>query len=162
MGESAGGNIVYNAGLMAAHRVEDLKPLIIKGLVLIQPYFGGLELTGSELRLANDVVLPLDVNELMWSMALPVGANRGHEYCNPAVGGGSDLLDRVRDLGWRVGLLASDGDPLFDRDVELAKLMEKKGIKVKSMQSKRDSHGVFVSDHTKRKDLYNFVMEFLS
>ncbi|KAJ8440062.1 hypothetical protein Cgig2_025541 [Carnegiea gigantea] len=120
---------------MAADRVDDLKPLILKGIVMIQPYFGGSELSGSELRLINDLVLPLDANELMWSLTLPVGATRNHEYCNPTLGGGSGLLDRVWDLEWRVGMVTSDGDPLFDRAVELVKLMEKRGIGLKSLLS---------------------------
>lgn len=161
-GESAGGNIVYHAGLMAADRVNDLRPLIVKGIVMIQPYFGGSELSGSELRLVNDPVLPLDVNELMWSLALPVGATRNHEYCDPTLRGGSGLLDRVRDLEWQVGMITSDGDPLFDRAVELVKLMEKRGIRIKSSLSEGDSHGAFLSDLTKTNDLYDFVMDFLS
>uniref|UniRef100_A0A803M0M7 Alpha/beta hydrolase fold-3 domain-containing protein n=1 Tax=Chenopodium quinoa TaxID=63459 RepID=A0A803M0M7_CHEQI len=43
MGDSAGGNIVYHTGLMAAAQVDELKPLMINGLILIQPYFSGVE-----------------------------------------------------------------------------------------------------------------------
>ena len=147
---------------MAADRVDALKPLIVKSLVMIQPYFGGSERSGSELRLINDPVLPLDVNELLWTLALPVGASRSHDYCDPTVGGGSGLLDRARELGWRVGVIASDGDPLFDRIVELVKLMETRGVRVKSLLSNGDSHGAFLSDPAKTEILYDFVMDFLS
>ena len=99
MGESAGGNIVYHVGLRTADRGDYLKPLIIKGLVLIQPFFGGLTRTASELRLQDDPYLPLHVTELMWNLGLPLRANRSHEYCDPRVAGGSRLLDRVRDFG---------------------------------------------------------------
>ena len=88
-------------------------------------------------------------------------ATRNPEYCNPTLGGGSSLLDRVRDLEWRVGMITSDGDPLFDRAVELVKLMEKRGMRVKSLLSEGDSHLAFLSDLAKTNDLYDFVMDFL-
>ncbi|KAL2920570.1 Carboxylesterase 1 [Bienertia sinuspersici] len=145
MGDSAGANIVYNVGLRAIVHVDDLKPLIIKGLILVQPYFSGLDRTGSELRLVNDPVLPLVANDFCWGLALPVGENRGHEYCDPFKDDGSGLLDRVRDLGWRVWVVSCDGDPLYDRSVELVKLMEKRGVNVKAMFCEGGEHGMFNS-----------------
>ncbi|KAL4604300.1 hypothetical protein ACB092_10G183600 [Castanea dentata] len=62
MGTSAGGNVAYHAGLRR---------------------------TESELRLVNDPVLPLFVNDLMWELSLQIGVDLDHEYCNPTVGGGS-------------------------------------------------------------------------
>ncbi|KAL2920569.1 Carboxylesterase 1 [Bienertia sinuspersici] len=166
MGDSAGANIVYNVGLRATVHVDDLKPLIIKGLILVQPYFSGLDRTESELRLVNDSILPLVANDLGWELALPVGENRGHEYSDPVKDGGSGLLDRVRDLGWQVWVVSCDGDPLYDRSVELVKLMEKRGLSVKSMFLEGGKHGMFVGDpndtNFKATELLNFVMGFFS
>jgi acetyl esterase/lipase len=92
MGSSAGGNIAYHAGLRAADEVGHLEPLKIRGLILQQPFFGGIQRTGSELRLVNDPALPPSVSDLMWELSLPIGVDRDHEYCNPTVGGGSKLL----------------------------------------------------------------------
>ncbi|KAK9672705.1 hypothetical protein RND81_12G118500 [Saponaria officinalis] len=162
VGESAGGNIVYHVGLMLAVKINDFRPLIITRLVLIQPYFGGFDRTESEVRLVNDPVLPLVVNDLMWDLSLPVGVNRSHEYCDPFVGGGSSLLDRVRDLGWWVGVTGCDGDPLFDRNVEFVKLLEKRGLDVKSKFDEGGYHGMFVSNAKKMEELFEFIMQFLS
>ncbi|XP_074319632.1 carboxylesterase 1-like [Silene latifolia] len=162
IGESAGGNIAYHAGLRAAVRVNEFKPLDILGLVLVQPYFGGIDRTGSEIRLVNDATLPLSANDLMWDLSLPVGMNRSHVYCDPFVGGGSSLLDRVRDLGWRVGVIGCDGDPLFDRNVEFVKLLENRGLNVKSMFDQGGFHGMFVSNSTKMKELFDFVTQFIT
>ncbi|KNA24632.1 hypothetical protein SOVF_014060 [Spinacia oleracea] len=160
MGESAGGNIVYHAGLKAANQINDFKPLIIKAMILIQPYFGGVDRTESEIRLGNDVALPLVVNDLMWDLALPVGSNRTHEYCDPFVGDGLKLWDRVRDLGWEIGVAGCDGDPLFDRNVELVKVLERRGLSVRAMFDKGGSHGMFVSDISKTIELFEFVNKF--
>ncbi|CAL5404923.1 unnamed protein product [Camellia sinensis] len=54
MGTSAGANIAYHAGLLAAQVTDDLQPLKIKGLILHHPFFGGLQRVGSELGLIKD------------------------------------------------------------------------------------------------------------
>ncbi|TKY51231.1 Carboxylesterase 1 [Spatholobus suberectus] len=89
MGDSAGGNIAYNAGLRAAAEVDRIKPLKIQGLVLIQPFFGGTKRTPSESRLAEDKVIPLPITDLMWNLSLPVGVDRDYVYSNPVVDGGA-------------------------------------------------------------------------
>ena len=97
MGTSAGGNVAYHAGLRVASEVENLQLLIlIKGLILHQPFFGATQRTESELRLVSDPVLPLFVNDLMWELSLPIGVDRDHEYCNSTVGGGSQRLEKIR------------------------------------------------------------------
>ncbi|KAJ4717207.1 carboxylesterase 1-like [Melia azedarach] len=132
MGESAGGNIAYHTGLRAAAEVDNLLPLKIKGLILNSPYFGGINRTESELRLGNNPVSPLCVNDLMWELSLPIGADRDHEYCNPTVGGGLKLLDQFKLLGWKVLVTGGNEDPLIDRHIELTKLIAEKGVKVVS------------------------------
>ncbi|XP_074318982.1 carboxylesterase 1-like [Silene latifolia] len=163
MGESAGGNITYHVGLKAAVQSNDFKPLVIKGLVLIQPFFGGLDRTGSEIRLENDPILRLEICDFMWELSLPVGTDRDHEYCNPSRDGGSRLVDRVRDLGWWVIVVSCDGDPLFDRCVELAKLLENKVVNVRTMFSEGGQHGIYVmfagGDSGERIEVLDFVKE---
>ena len=91
-----GGNIAYHVGLRASTAVGDFEPLKIKGLILHHPFFGGSKRTESKLRLLNTPVLPLCNTDLMWKLALPIGVDRDHEYCNPTVGG---RFDQIRELG---------------------------------------------------------------
>ncbi|KAH9678021.1 putative carboxylesterase 120 [Citrus sinensis] len=58
MGDSGGGNVAYHAALLAAAQVDDLLPLKIRGLILLKPFFGGVKRTESELRLANQPIVP--------------------------------------------------------------------------------------------------------
>lgn len=159
MGESAGGNIAYHAGLRAADSAEQLKPLQIRGLVLIQPYFGGTKRTESETRLEEDPVLPMSVCDLMWELSLPVGSSLDHEYCNPTVGGGSSAIEMVRELGWRVVVTAVDGDPLFDREVELAKLLEKKGGVVAGVYRAGFHHGIYLTDRALAREMFHIMVD---
>ncbi|KAL4562771.1 hypothetical protein LXL04_026801 [Taraxacum kok-saghyz] len=105
MGSSAGGNIVYNAGLRALD--IDLSPINIIGLIMNEAFFGGIERTESELRLANDHIVPLTVCDLMWSLALPKGSysgdplvDRQKEFANMLEAHGVHVTRKFDDEGF--------------------------------------------------------------
>ncbi|WVZ15418.1 hypothetical protein V8G54_012984 [Vigna mungo] len=161
MGSSAGGNIAYNAGLRAAAAADYQIPKI-KGLILVQPFFGGTQRTGSERRLANEPHLGQCFNYAMWELSLPVGVDRDHEYCNPTAGNGPARLELIERVGWWVLVTGCGGDPLVDRQVQLVKLMKKKGVKVVGHFSPGDYHGIQDSDPLKAKELYRVIKTFIS
>lgn len=158
MGSSSGGNLAYRTGLRAA---DDLEPLKIRGLILHQPFFGGSRKVESELRLVNDPVLFPGVSDLMWGLALPIGADLDHEYCNPTADKGSKVLDKVVSVGWRVLVTGCDGDPLIDRQIGLVKLMEEKGVKVVSKFGAGGHHGVDFMKPAKAQALFLVIKEFI-
>ena len=161
MGMSAGGNIAYHAGLRVAAEADRLGPLNIKGLILQQPFFGGTQRSESELRLVDDPKLPLCVTDLMWELSLPIGVDRDHEYCNPTVGGGSKLLEKIRLLGWKVLVTGCDGDHLFDHQVKLAKLLEEHGVHVVGHFGVGGCHGVDFHDSSRGKAFLEQVKNFI-
>ncbi|KAF9614866.1 hypothetical protein IFM89_020963 [Coptis chinensis] len=67
MGSSACGNIAYHANLQALS--VDLEPLKIRGCILNQPYFSGMQTTKFEMRLINDEYFPLAVSDLIWELS---------------------------------------------------------------------------------------------
>ncbi|KAF3433075.1 hypothetical protein FNV43_RR24177 [Rhamnella rubrinervis] len=160
MGTSAGANIAYHAALRACEAAEDLGPLKIRGLLLHHPFIGGVERTGSELRMENDPMLPLYVCDEAWSFSLPVGADRDHEFCNPMVGGGSDYFDRIRVMGLRAFVSACYGDPLIDRQMELVKMLEEKGVETVTYYCE-GSHGLEITDPSKAQDLFRVLKCFI-
>ncbi|XP_061373982.1 carboxylesterase 1-like [Gastrolobium bilobum] len=162
MGESAGGNIAYNAGLRAAAEVDKIKPLKIQGLVLIQPFFGGTKRTPSELRHADDSTIPLPITDLMWNLSLPIGVDRDYEYSNPTVTAGAKVLDQIKLLGWRFAVFGCDGDPLLDRGKELVKLLEDKGMHVVGQFYGGGRHGIFVGDPSMSEKVFDLVKSFYS
>ncbi|KAL5811074.1 hypothetical protein ACOSQ4_027642 [Xanthoceras sorbifolium] len=161
MGDSAGGNITYYAGLRAAAEVDHLFPLKIRGLILHQPFFGGVKRTGSEIRLFNNANLPVCATDLLWELSLPVGANRDHEYSNPTVEGGSKVLDQIKWLGWKVMVTGCDGDPLIDRQIEAVKLMEQKGVQVVGHFVGGGFHGVEFVDCSKAEAFLGLLKSFV-
>lgn len=90
-GDSAGGNIAHHVALRAAGK--DLGRLSLKGLVLIQPFFGGEERTSAELRLKNVPIVSVESLDWHWKAYLPEGANRDHPSCNIFGPNSPDLSD---------------------------------------------------------------------
>ncbi|XP_051143324.1 probable carboxylesterase 120 [Andrographis paniculata] len=162
MGSSAGGNIAYHVGLRAISTVDDLLPLKIRGLILQQPFFGGVERTASEIRLVKDRVLPPVSSDVAWDLSLPAGADRDHEYCNPTAAGISpDLVEKMRNQRWKVLVTGYEGDPMIDRHVELSRTLKEKGIDVEDDFRDGGCHGLEHFDQSAAKMFYAVVKKFV-
>ncbi|WVZ14079.1 hypothetical protein V8G54_011645 [Vigna mungo] len=162
MGNSAGATIAYHTGLRAVEEVNDLDRVKIQGLILRQPFFGGVQRTESELRLDNNPLIPLCVTDSMWELALPIGADRDHEYCSVRAGNGVEKFEKMKELGWRVLVSGNNGDPLVDRDKELVQLMEEKGVKVVKDFQEEGCHGVELFDPLKANHFIDLVKHFIN
>lgn len=157
MGSSAGGNIAYHVALRAVECADELMPLKIRGVILHQPFFGGAERTPSEIRLAEDMVFPPAGADIMWDLGLPIGADRDHEFCNPIRAVKLELLNKLKDQGWRFLVTGCDGDPLIDRQIELAKMLRENGIDVVEKFSVGGFHGYELFDESKAAILFGVL-----
>ncbi|KAL0379615.1 UNVERIFIED_CONTAM: putative carboxylesterase 9 [Sesamum angustifolium] len=156
MGSSAGGNMVYHAALRALDL--DLQPVKIVGLIMNQPFFGGLRRTESELKYMNDRIVPSHVADLLWSLALPEGSDRGHEYCDP-LGGGSHV-DKIGRLPTSL-VRGYAGDPLVDKQKEFAKMLEARGVRVIPQFIDAGHHAVEIYDPEFAQALYDDIKDFI-
>ncbi|KAJ0582331.1 putative carboxylesterase [Helianthus annuus] len=158
MGSSSGGNITYNAGLRALD--FDLNPIKIVGLIMNQPFFSGVGRTKSELRLFNDRIIPLVVNDLMWSLSLPEGCDRDHEYCNPLRDLNRSRIEKIKRLP-KCLIRGYGGDPMVDRQREFAKMLETHGVHVIKKFDDEGYHGVEIFDQQKAQVLYDDIKTFI-
>ncbi|KAL6540428.1 hypothetical protein OROMI_024311 [Orobanche minor] len=157
MGLGSGGNIVYHAGLRVLDL--DLEPLKIVGLIMNQPFFGGLQRTDSETNYASDLVIPLHATDVMWSLALPEGSDRRHEYCDPSnVGSHGDEIGRLPTTVVR----AYEGSLLVDRQKEFAKMLDARGVHVVPRFIEGGYHAADVVEPTFAQALYDDVRDFVS
>ncbi|CAN6284910.1 unnamed protein product [Urochloa humidicola] len=126
MGSHNGASIAFRAALAAADAGVELR-----GMVLNQPHLGGAARTPAEAASVDDRVLPLPANDLLWELALPVGADRDHEFCNPEA-----MLARVGAVRLRrlppCLVLGRRRDPPRDRTRALANALRKAGVDVEA------------------------------
>ncbi|XP_074561453.1 putative carboxylesterase 8 [Curcuma longa] len=158
-GDSAGATIAFHAALRAGALQDSLAPLSIAGLVLDQPYFGGIERTESEEKLKNGKVLSLPENDLMWELALPEGADRDHEYSNPFKNE-EKLFAGLRDFP-RCLVRGHTGDPLLDRQKEFARMLQRRGVSVVTSLESDGCHGVELIDPIKEAEALADAKRFI-
>nr|GME06926.1 probable carboxylesterase 17 [Ipomoea batatas] len=107
-GDSAGANIAYNVASSGGGGGG------VKGLVLIQPFFGGEARTESEKHAAQPPfsALSLAASDAYWALALPEGCSRDHPWCNPLA------ATRMKNLKLPATMVCiSEMDILKDRNI---------------------------------------------
>lgn len=158
MGSSAGGNLTYHAGLRAVDL--DLDPIKIVGLIMDQPFFGGVKRTEAELRLVNDPIIPLAATDLMWSLALPLGSHKDHEYCNPLLDQEESTKERIKRLPSCL-IRVNGEDPMVDRHKDFVDMLEARGVLVTRKLYDEGSHGADVFDPKWAQIMHDDVKDFI-
>lgn len=144
-GDSAGANIAFHVARRLTN--ESTKPLCLKGVILVQPFFGGEARTGSE-KNANqpaNSALALSASDTYWRLSLPLGANRDHPWCNPLANGPAKVSD-LRLTGMLV--CVSDMDILKDRNLEFCNALICMGKKVQVAVYKGVGHAFQVTQNS--------------
>lgn len=132
-GDSAGACLAHNLaarlGSTAASDSTMLKPLCLKGVILIQPFFGGEARTSSEKNAVQPPysALTLTASDAYWRLSLPFGVSRDHPWCNPLAKGAAKL----EGLWLPPALVCiSEMDILKDRNLEFCNAMKRAGKSV--------------------------------
>ncbi|KAK1288556.1 putative carboxylesterase 18 [Acorus calamus] len=142
-GDSAGANIVHHAAKWFSSNAHLLKTLKIKGTVSIQPFFGGVDRTASEVRLEGAPIVNIKRVEWMWEAFLPVGSDRDHPASN--VFGPRSESDGF-DWGTFPPTVVIIGgfDPLQDRQREYYEGLKKRGVDVRVVEYPNAIHAFYV------------------
>lgn len=161
IGDSAGANIAYNISF----RLSGIKSLSLKGIILIQPFFGGEARTESERNSTQprQSALTLASSDTYWRLSLPTGANRDHPWCNP-IAKGAPNLSNFRFM--QVMVCVSEKDILKDRDFEFCDAMARSGVRVEKVVSRGVGHAFQVLDcsetsRTRTEEMMNYLKSFI-
>ncbi|KAJ0771001.1 putative carboxylesterase [Helianthus annuus] len=144
-GDSAGANIAYHV----ASRLVSRPVLSPKGIILIQPFFGGEARTMSEKHCTQPVnsALTLSASDTYWRLALPVEFTRDNPWCNPLARG----APRLSDLRlFKTLVCVAELDILKDRNLEFTSALARTGAPVQSVVYKDVGHAFQV--------LYNYQL----
>ncbi|KAL3679831.1 hypothetical protein R1sor_022787 [Riccia sorocarpa] len=125
-GDSAGGNIAHFMMVRAAQ--NDLSPVCIKGVVLIFPFFGGVERSPYEIKSPYALILSLKASDWFWAAFLPPGSDRDHPACNVFGPNAEDISGLSLPP---VLVFTGSADLLQDRQVAYAEKMKEMGKQVK-------------------------------
>ncbi|KAJ4953840.1 hypothetical protein NE237_030672 [Protea cynaroides] len=155
-GWNSGANVAFHARLRSLDL--DLEPLKVVGVMMTQPLLGGMERTQSDLRYADDQVLPLTVSDLTWELALPVGANRDHEYCNPW--SSPRIREKLSKIG-KVLVRGYGGDITIDRQRALVELLLMNGAEVVAHFDDIGFHGIDLIDSRRAVVTLNYLKDFI-
>nr|XP_043634912.1 probable carboxylesterase 17 [Erigeron canadensis] len=138
-GDSAGANIAQHV----ASRLISWPVLSPKGIILIQPFFGGESRTMSEKHSIqpSNSALSLLASDTYWRLALPIGATRDHPWCNPLAKGAPKLSALRR---FKTMIHVAELDILKDRNIELAAALSSAGVPVHSAIYKDVGHAFHI------------------
>jgi acetyl esterase/lipase len=171
-GDSAGANIAYNiitrpGSFNAGQAAAAMKPLSLRGIVLIQPFFGGEARTNSEKYLVQSPrsALSLAASDTYWRLALPCGSNRDHPWCNPlAKGLDVELEDLLR---FPIMVCISEMDILKDRSLEFVASLDRAGKMVEHVVHKGVGHAFQILSksqlsRTRTLEMMSQIKDFIS
>ncbi|XP_020598632.1 probable carboxylesterase 18 [Phalaenopsis equestris] len=140
-GDSAGANIAHHVARRWAAAGVGWKKLKVSGIVLIQPFFGGEERTGSEIRLARAPLVSTERTDWLWRAFLPAGADRDHEAANVF---GPKATGELEE-GFPPAMVVVGGhDPLQDWQRRYCEALRARGREVRLLEFPEAIHAFYV------------------
>ena len=137
-GDSAGGNIAHHVIVRSSD--YNFKKVKIRGLIAIQPFFGGEERTESEIRFGETPTLNLERADWYWKAFLPDGANRNHVAAH--VFGEKGV--KISGVKFPATLVIVGGsDQLRDWDRKYYEWLKKGGKEVEMVEYANAIHGFY-------------------
>lgn len=157
-GDSAGGNLAHHVAVEGgAYEFSQLKLI---GLIAIQPFFGGEERVGSEIRNPGRPILSLEDTDWYWKAFLPNGSNRNHPAAN--VFGPNSTVD-VSRVNYPATLILIGGlDILNDWQRRYYNWLTSEGKEVNLAEHPNAFHGSYMFDELPGSSYYiKEIQEFM-
>ncbi|PKI39710.1 probable carboxylesterase 18 [Punica granatum] len=144
-GDSAGANIAHHVAVRVCKSSSSsccFEAVRIRGLISIQPFFGGEERTEAEIRLRNAPVVSVERTDLCWKGFLPEGEDRDHWAANVS---GPKAVDIAGVEGFPAVLLFVAGfDPLRDWQKRYYEWLKRSGKEAEMVEYPNSIHAFYV------------------
>ncbi|CAM8985188.1 unnamed protein product [Rhodiola kirilowii] len=140
-GDSAGGNLAHFVTVKVAQSASEFQNLKVRGLIAIQPFFGGEEKTEAELRLTNAPIVTESRTEFMWKAYMP-DSNKDHGAINVS-GPNAINLTEVKDFP-RSMVVVGGFDPLQDWQRKYYDWLKRSGKEVELIEYPKAIHAFYV------------------
>jgi len=147
-GDSAGGNIVHQLGILASGRKWD--GLSFQGAILVHPAFYGEEPVGREVGQQAEAESSKELRDALWSIVLPPGEDKDHPFSNPVGPRSPDLSTLVYE---RMVVFVAEKDLLRDRDILYYGGLKKAGKDADLVMTEGEGH-VFHLINPKSENAY--------
>ncbi|KAK8921629.1 putative carboxylesterase 17 [Platanthera zijinensis] len=142
----------------------------MRGVILVQPFFGGEARTASERSLRESAAksaLSLSAAECYWRLALPAGCDRDSVWCNPVGEEGLKKMERPASMPGMLVCVA-EMDILRDRNLEFCGALKGAGKKVELEMYEGVGHAFHVLQsyydlsQNRTNDLISDVTKFIT
>ncbi|VVB14689.1 unnamed protein product [Arabis nemorensis] len=158
-GDSSGANIAYQVAvrITTSSSGKTVNTLNLRGVILIQPFFGGESRTSSEKKQhSKSSALTLSASDTYWRLTLPRGASRDHPWCNPLVNSAGYLREAKLPTTM---VFVAEFDILKDRNLEMCRVMRSYGKRVESIVHGGVGHAFHILDNSSvSRDRINDMM----
>uniref|UniRef100_A0A7N0U4H4 Alpha/beta hydrolase fold-3 domain-containing protein n=1 Tax=Kalanchoe fedtschenkoi TaxID=63787 RepID=A0A7N0U4H4_KALFE len=159
-GDSAGGNLAHFMAVKAAQSSSKFHNLVVRGLIAIQPFFGGEEKTEAEVRLPNAPIITQYRTDCMWRAYVP-GSNRDHGAINVTGPNAMDLRE-VKDFP-RSMVVVGGFDPLQDWQRKYYEWLKQSGKEVELIEYPTAIHAFYLFPELPESSLlFNEVKKFIN
>lgn len=160
-GDSAGGNIAHNLAVRLGAGSSDLTPVMVRGYVLLAPFFGGTTRVRSEAEGPKDAFLNLELIDRFWRLSIPIGDTTDHPLINP-FGPVSRSLEHLKLDP--ILVVVGGSDLLKGRAEEYAERLKKWGKKIEYVEFEGQQHGFFtINPHSEpAKALMLIIKRFIA
>ncbi|KAI3868391.1 hypothetical protein MKW92_027152 [Papaver armeniacum] len=139
-GDSAGGNIAHNLAVRFGAQAAELKPVHVRGYILLAPFFGGTVRSKSEAEGPVEAFLNLELIDRFWRLSIPEEATTDHPLVNPF---GPESKDLEQLSLAPILVVVGGGDLLKDRAKYYAEKLKESGKRVEYVEFEGMQHGFF-------------------
>ncbi|CAK9313904.1 unnamed protein product [Citrullus colocynthis] len=147
-GDSAGGNLAHHVAVRASN--YDFNKVKIKGLIAIQPLFGGEQRTNSEIHFKESPMLTLEQTDWSWKAFLPNGSDRNHPAAHVFGAGVKDMLSTTFPATL---VIVGGRDQLQDWQKRYYKWLKEAGKEVDLVEYPNAIHGFYAVPELKDSSL---------